>query len=151
MNMINKFLKKRVKRIDDKGFTLIELLVVMIILGLLAALVGPKFFSQVGKAKTKTAKTQIELFGTALDTLRLDVGRYPATDEGLEALRSDPGMKNWDGPYLPKNVPMDPWQNPYIYKYPGENGVEYDLSSYGADGALGGTGEDQDVANWKDL
>jgi general secretion pathway protein G len=146
--MLRKF-KKRI--IDNKGFTLLELLVVMIILGLLAALVAPKFFSHVGKAKTKAAKTQIELLGTALDTMRLDVGRYPTTEEGLNALREDSGISRWEGPYLPKSVPKDPWQRPYIYSYPGENGSEYDIFSYGSDGTQGGSGEDQDVANWKEI
>jgi general secretion pathway protein G len=146
--MLRKF-KKRI--IDNKGFTLLELLVVMIILGLLAALVAPKFFSHVGKSKTKAAKTQIELLGTALDTMRLDVGRYPTTEEGLNALREDPGITRWGGPYLTKSVPKDPWQRPYIYSYPGENGSEYDIVSYGSDGTQGGSGEDQDVANWKEI
>ncbi len=137
--------------LDNKGFTLIELLVVMIILGLLAALVAPKFFSHVGKSKIKATKAQIELFGTALDTLRLDIGRYPTTEEGLNALRENAGIDKWDGPYLPKNIPLDPWQRSYIYGYPGENGSEYDLYSFGADGVSGGEGEDQDVANWKEI
>ena len=92
----------------DKGFTLIELLIVMIILGLLAALVAPKMFQKVGSSKQKAAKAQIAMFGTALDAFRLDVGRYPDAQEGLEALRKDPGLDNWDGPYLPKNAPKDP-------------------------------------------
>ncbi len=146
--MLRKF-KKRI--IDNKGFTLLELLVVMIILGLLAALVAPKFFSHVGKSKTQAAKAQIEVLGTALDTMRLDVGRYPTTEEGLNVLREDPGISRWSGPYLPKSVPKDPWQRPYIYSYPGENGSEYDIFSYGSDGTQGGSGEDQDVANWKEI
>jgi general secretion pathway protein G len=146
--IIKRLLKKG---LDKEGFTLIELLVVMIILGLLAALVGPKFFSHVGKAKTKAAKAQIELLGIALDTMRLDIGRYPTTEEGLEALRKNPGIDEWDGPYLKKETPMDPWKNPYLYTYPSENGLDFDILSYGADGASGGEGENQDVANWKDL
>lgn len=145
-------LKKLLKQIlGNKGFTLIELLVVMIILGLLAALVAPKFFSHVGKSKTKATKAQIEFFGIALDTMRLDVGRYPTTEEGLNSLRENPGIDRWDGPYLPKAVPKDPWQRPYMYVYPGENKSEYDISSYGGDGVQGGSGEDQDVASWKDI
>ncbi len=145
-------LGKLLKRIlDNKGFTLLELLVVMIILGLLAAFVAPKFFGHVGKSKTKAAKVQIESFGVALDTMRLDIGRYPTTEEGLNALREDPGVNRWDGPYLRKAVPKDPWQKPYIYSYPGENESEYDIPSYGADGTQGGSGEDQDVANWKEI
>ncbi len=144
--------KKLLKQIlDNKGFTLLELLVVMIILGLLAAFVAPKFFSHVGKSKIKAAKVQIESFGIALDTMRLDVGRYPTTEEGLNSLRENPGIDRWDGPYLRKAVPKDPWQKPYMYVYPGENKSEYDIFSYGADGMQGGSGEDQDVANWKEI
>lgn len=135
----------------EKGFTLIELMIVIIILGLLAALVGPKLFGKVATAKLKAAKAQIELFGTALDALRLDVGRYPTTDEGLKALREKPaGMESWKGPYLPKEIPNDPWGRPYIYKSPGDNG-DYDLMSYGLDGAPGGEGENEDVVSWRDV
>jgi general secretion pathway protein G len=139
------------ERRKERGFTLMEILVVIIIIGLLAALVGPRLFGKVGTAKLKTAKAQIELFGTALDALRLDVGRYPTSEEGLKALREKPsGMENWKGPYLPKEIPLDPWGKPYIYKSPGEHG-EYDLISYGLDGAPGGEGENEDVVNWKDV
>lgn len=142
------FNRKREKR-SENGFTLIELLVVIIILGLLSALVAPKFFGKVDKAKQKTAKTQIELFGSALDEFRLDVGRYPTTEEGLNALREKPGnVTNWEGPYLPKAIPLDPWGFPYQYKSPGEHGA-YDLFSYGADGAIGGEGNDKDIVNWE--
>lgn len=135
----------------EKGFTLIELMIVIIILGLLAALVGPKLFGKVATAKLKAAKAQIELFGTALDALRLDVGRYPTTDESLKALREKPaGMESWKGPYLPKEIPNDPWGRPYIYKSPGDNG-DYDLMSYGLDGAPGGEGENEDVVSWRDV
>ncbi len=133
----------------EEGFTLIELLVVIIILGLLSALVAPKFFGKVDKAKLKTAKTQIELFGSALDEFRLDNGRYPTTEEGLEALRTKPAsLPNWDGPYLPKPVPLDPWGKAYIYKSPGDHGP-YDLMSYAADGAPGGEGNDKDIVSWE--
>jgi general secretion pathway protein G len=133
----------------EKGFTLIELLVVLIILGLLSALVAPKFFGKIGKAKTKTAKTQIELLGAALDDFRLDNGRYPTTEEGLKALREKPGdLETWDGPYLPKSVPLDPWGNPYHYQSPGEHG-DYDLFSYGKDGVDGGEKENKDVVSWE--
>jgi general secretion pathway protein G len=135
----------------QRGFTLIEILVVVIILGLLVALVGPRLWGRVSLAKQKTAKAQIELFGTALDTFRLDVGRYPTTEEGLKALREKPsGAEAWQGPYLPKEVPVDPWNKPYIYKCPGDHG-DYDLLSYGLDGTEGGDGENLDVVSWKDV
>jgi len=136
-------------RDSERGFTLMELLIVMVILGLLAALVGPKLFGKVGKAKVKTAKAQIALLETALDEFRLDVGRYPTTEEGLKALIESPGAKGWDGPYLKKRkVPEDPWGNPYHYKCPGDHG-EYDLYSLGRDGKPGGTGEDADITSWE--
>jgi len=140
--------KRRIN--DQNGFTLIELIVVMIILGLLAALVVPNYFERVGQAKQKTAKTQIELFGTALDSFRLDVGRYPTTSEGLEALIKPPSdAEGWNGPYLKKEeIPLDPWRHPYQYRSPGEHG-DYDLFSYGADNAEGGEGEDADIVSWK--
>jgi general secretion pathway protein G len=138
------FIRKR-----DEGFTLIELLVVLIILGLLSALVAPRFFGKIEKAKMKTAKAQIELLGAALDDFRLDNGRYPTTEEGLQALREKPGdLETWDGPYLPKPVPMDPWGRPYHYQSPGEHG-DYDLFSYGKDNAEGGEKEDKDVVSWE--
>jgi len=134
-----------------KGFTLIEILIVMVILGLLAALVGPKMFGKVGKSRQKAAKAQISLFETSLDTFRLDMSRYPASDEGLEALRTKPAdSEKWDGPYIPKKVPLDPWGNPYEYQLPGENG-EYDLTSFGADGTAGGEDENKDIVNWKNI
>lgn len=130
------------------GFTLIEIMIVMIIIGLLAALVAPKFFGRLSSAKINAAKAQIELFGAALDTFRLDTGRYPTTEEGLKALREKPsGVENWRGPYLPKEIPLDPWKRPYLYKCPGDHG-EYDLISYGLDGVEGGEGENQDVVSW---
>lgn len=135
---------------NRKGFTLIELLVVMIIIGLLAALVGPKLFSKVGSSKIKATQAQIEMLGTALDMFRLDVGRYPESSEGLDALREEPsGVEKWAGPYLPKPVPLDPWSREYEYSSPGEHG-DYDLSSTGADGTSGGEGEDADIVNWGD-
>jgi len=136
--------------IRQRGFTLIEILVVVIIIGLLAGLVGPRLFARVGKSKQAAAQAQIELFGVALDNFRLDVGRYPTTQEGLEALQKNPGADNWDGPYLKKEIPSDPWGKVYTYKAPGEHG-EYDLISYGADGAPGGEGESLDVVSWQVL
>src|SRR3972149_5705170 len=143
-------MKKRIRQ-QERGFTLIEIMVVVIIIGLLAALVGPRLFGKVSNAKQKTAKAQIELFGTALDTFRLDVGRYPTSEEGLKVLREKPsGVENWQGPYLPKEIPVDPWGKSYVYKSPGEK-EEYDLISYGLDKAPGGTGENEDIVNWKDV
>ena len=145
--MKNNNKKKQVNRAG--GFSLIELLVVIIILGLISALVAPKFFGKVDKAKTKTTKAQIELLGSALDSFRLDNDRYPTTDEGLNALREKPDeLKDWDGPYLPKPVPLDPWDRPYLYQSPGEHG-DYDLYSYGRDGVEGGEKTDQDVVSWE--
>ncbi len=135
---------------ERKGFTLIELLVVITILGLLALLVAPKMLGRVGPAKQKAAQAQIELFGTALDTFRLDVGMYPTTSEGLQALRTNPGIEGWNGPYLQKEIPQDPWGNPYAYISPGNHG-EYDLISLGADKIQGGEGENQDIVNWKGI
>jgi general secretion pathway protein G len=134
---------------NNSGFTLIELLVVMIIIGLLAALVGPRFIRQEEKAKIKAARAQIELLSTSLDTYRLDVGRYPSSEEGLDALLRRPGsVEKWDGPYLKKDVPLDPWGKAYVYKNPGDHG-SFDLLSYGADGVLGGEGDNHDIASWE--
>ena len=145
--------KKKNNRLRSRaGFTLIELMVVMIILGLLAALVAPRMFGKLGKAKTNAAYAQIELLGTALDSFRLDVGRYPTTAEGLEALIEPvSGVEEWNGPYLKKSeIPLDPWNEPYIYESPGRHG-DYDLYSYGADKTEGGEGEDMDIVSWKGL
>ena len=139
------------RRSQEKGFTLFEILVVVIIIGLLAALVGPRLFGKVSTARQKAAKAQIELFGTALDTFRLDVGKYPTTEEGLKALREKPsGAEGWQGPYLPKEIPVDPWNRPYLYRSPGEH-WDYDLISFGLDGAEGGGGENTDIVSWKDI
>lgn len=130
------------------GFTLLELLVVMVIIGLLAGYVGPRFFSQIGKSEVKAARAQIDGLEKALDQYRLDNGRYPTTEEGLKALTERPSTAiKWSGPYLKKAVPLDPWERPYIYKAPGEHG-EYDLSSLGKDGQPGGTDEAADITNW---
>jgi general secretion pathway protein G len=132
------------------GFTLIELLVVLVILGLLASLVGPRVMQQLGSSKTKTARLQIEEFGAALDLFRLELGRYPTTDEGLVALVENPGvMPGWHGPYLRKKViRFDPWGWEYEYRYPGEND-EYDLFTLGADNTPGGEDENRDVVSWE--
>ncbi|CAG1065984.1 Type II secretion system protein G [uncultured bacterium] len=137
-----------VKLREEHGFTLVELIVVVIIIGLLAALVAPKFFGKVEQSKIKAAEAQIELFGAALDQFRLDAGRYPTSAEGLQALRTASGMENWHGPYLKKEIPSDPWGRSYIYTSPGTND-DYDIVSYGADGTAGGEGENQDVVSWK--
>ncbi len=131
-----------------KGFTLIELLIVMVILALLAALVGPRLFNKIGSSEQKAAKSQISLLETGVDIYRLDVGKYPTTEQGLQALREKPqGVKDWDGPYLAKEVPLDPWGNPYVYEYPGKHG-DYDILSLGADGRYGGEDENRDIVSW---
>ncbi|MBF0496419.1 MAG: type II secretion system major pseudopilin GspG [Deltaproteobacteria bacterium] len=133
------------------GFTLIELLVVMIIMGLLASLVAPKLFTKVDTARQQAAKAQIEMFGTALDAFRLDCGKYPTTDQGLKTLREKPsGTDCWRGPYLPKELPKDPWDGDYVYKSPGDHG-DFDIMSYGADHAPGGEGNDKDITSWKGI
>lgn len=130
------------------GFTLLELLVVIVIIGLLAGLVAPRYFDQVSKTNTKIAKAQIVSLEKALDQYRLDVGVYPTTELGLAALNAKPtNLDRWAGPYLKKDVPNDPWGAPYVYKSPGEHG-DYDLQSYGSDGKPGGSGEAGDVASW---
>jgi general secretion pathway protein G len=148
------YMKEKSRRkiaIDCRGFSLIEMLVVMIIIGLLAALVGPRLFGKVGTARRQATKAQITMLGTALDAFRLDVGRYPETGEGLDALRVAPGgIETWDGPYIDKEIPKDPWKNDYVYFSPGEHG-EYDLMSYGADGAQGGEKENKDIVSWAGL
>jgi general secretion pathway protein G len=132
----------------NQGFTLLELLVVMVIIGLLAGYVGPKYFAQIGKSETKTARAQVDALGKALDQYRIDTGRYPSSEQGLVALNKNPSNeKKWDGPYLKKAVPNDPWGFSYHYQSPGEHG-DYDLYSLGSDGQLGGTKEAQDVVNW---
>ena len=140
--------KQTEKRTNAGGFTLIELLIVIVILGLLVGLVGPRMFSKVGTAKLKTAQAQIELLCTACDTFRLDMGRFPKNLDELVVKSDD---KKWDGPYLPKIIPLDPWDNHYEYKSPGENGRDYDIVSYGADGTSGGEKENQDMCSWKAL
>ena len=138
---------KREKK--ETGITLIELLVVMVIIAMFATLVGQRLFRNVEKARETQAKAQISEFESVLDTFRLDVGRYPAAEEGLQALRTRPGnLERWDGPYLRKDVPLDPWQHPYVYRFPGQHG-DYDLLALGADGQEGGEGENADVVNWK--
>ena len=134
------------------GFTLIEILVVIAVISLLAALVAPNVFRNVGAAKDAVARTQIEMLGAALDSYRLDNGRYPSTQQGLDALwiqpTSEPRPSNWRGPYLRKPVPLDPWDSPYVFVSPGDVHLRgYDLISLGADGAPGGEGDDADISN----
>jgi general secretion pathway protein G len=130
-----------------RGFTLLELLVVIVIIGLLAAYVGPKYFAQLGKSEIAVTRAQIVSFEKAIDTYRLDVGRYPSSEEGLAALVTRPASAvKWNGPYLKKDAPLDPWGHAYLYKSPGSKG-DYEILSYGRDGQSGGAGEDADIAN----
>lgn len=127
------------------GFTLLELLVVIVIIGLLAGYVAPRYFSQVGKSEVQVARAQIDALEKALDQYRLDTRRYPSAEQGLNALVTRPGNEqNWNGPYLKKAVPPDPWGRPYVYRTPGAKG-EFDLLSFGHDGKPGGTGQDADL------
>lgn len=134
-------------RKKEKGFTLIEIIIVVIILSLIAALVVPRMFKKVEKSKQKIAKTQIIMIENAVKMFKLDTGRYPDTKEGLQVLLEGPGINNWDGPYLEKGLPKDPWGRMYIYTYPGKN-YTFEIVSLGADGKEGGEGEDKDVNNW---
>ena len=139
---------RHARRTAARGFTLLELLVVIVIIGMLAGLVAPRYFDQVSKSNTKIAKAQIDSLEKALDQYRLDVGSYPTTDQGLAALNTRPqNLERWAGPYLKKAVPADPWGARYVYKAPGDHG-DYDLMSYGSDGQPGGTGEAADVTSW---
>lgn len=147
MEIRTKFTRQQVCR-QRHGFTLLELLVVMVIIGLLAGYVGPKYFAQLGKSETKIALAQIDALGKALDQYRLDTGHYPTTEQNLAALFTRPANEpKWGGPYLKKAVPLDPWGRAYVYKQPGNHG-EYDLFSYGKDGESGGSNEAADVTNW---
>ena len=131
-----------------RGFTLLELLVVMVIIGLLAAYVAPRYFAQVGKSEVRSAQAQISALRSALDTYRLDLGQYPSTEQGLAALLLRPqGATRWNGPYMQKAVPPDPWGRPYQYKSPGEHG-DFDLLSFGRDGQVGGSAESADITSW---
>jgi general secretion pathway protein G len=129
------------------GFTLLELLVVVVIIGLLAGFVAPRYFSQVGKSEVNVAKAQIDALEKALDQYRLDIGRYPSAELGLKALIERPAAEaKWNGPYLRKGIPLDPWGKPYLYRIPGEK-TEFDIVSYGKDGQPGGSGENADITN----
>lgn len=133
-----------------RGFTLLELLVVLVVLGLLVSIVGPKYFSQLGKSEAKAAQAQIASLGKALDLYRLELGHYPSTEQGLAALHAAPANEaKWQGPYLQKAPPPDPWGRPYVYKAPGDHG-DYDLSSLGKDGNAGGSGANADITSWQE-
>ena len=134
---------------EARGFTLIELLVVVVIIGLLAGFVAPRYFGQVGKSEVATARAQIDALGKALDQYRLDTGQYPSAELGLKVLlERPPNEPKWNGPYLRKEVPLDPWGKPYVYKSPGDHGP-YDILSYGADGVAGGQDNNRDISSWE--
>lgn len=134
---------------NNSGFTLTELLIVLVIIGLLAALVGPSLYQRINPAKQAIARSQIDGFMTALDSYYLDVNQFPSEQDGLNALRNAPSSsKSWKGPYLKKELPNDPWGNPYVYHSPGRNGG-YEITSYGADGKMGGEGENADINSWE--
>jgi general secretion pathway protein G len=142
--------RMKTRRVVEKGFSLIELIIVLVILGLVAGIVGLRVFKQVPQAKRKVAEIQISQIAGALELFASQIGRYPSTDEGLEALiRNQGGLQSWNGPYLKKTeVPKDPWEKPYVYRCPGEHD-DYDLYSYGPDGAEGGEGDNADIVSWK--
>ena len=140
----------RKRNLKKAGFTLVELLVVIIIIALLSSLVAPKFFGKLDNAKIKTTAAQLNMLSSALDTFRLDVGRYPTSEEGLKSLWvKESTIKEWNGPYLPKKVETDAWKNPYQYKLPGKNKEDYDLYSLGADGKIGGDEDKADISVWE--
>ena len=132
-----------------RGFTLLELLVVMVIIGLLAGIVGPSLFKSVSRSELTSTQAQVDAIAKALDQYRLDTGRYPSAQDGLAALMQRPATEpNWNGPYLKKAVPTDPWGQPYQYRSPGEHNPDFDLWSYGPDRAPGGDKENADIGNW---
>jgi len=132
------------------GITLIEMLVVVTIIALFAALVAPRMLRKSDTARVTAARAQIDSFMTALGSYKLDTGVFPTTEEGLQALRVRPSNLNqWQGPYLPQEIPVDPWGHPYTYKYPGEHGDEPDVTCFGADGQPGGDGINADIVSWK--
>jgi len=141
---INKGIKMK-----NQGFTLLEMLVVLVIIGLLAGLVGPKLFKQVDVSKVKTAKTQIKMLKGTLEVMRLDTGRFPSTEEGLQSLQTAPQSEQikslWKGPYLDEDIPLDPWNNKYLYAFPGAEGKPFALYSLGADLQVGGEGYNADL------
>lgn len=145
---MNRVSRTQNRGVNQRGFTLMELLVVLAILGLLMGLVGPQVLNQLGGAKTKTAALQIADLEQTLEMYKLDVGRFPNTEQGLDALVNKPaGVVGWNGPYLKSDVPLDPWNGDYVYTYPGQHG-DFDIVTYGQDGAPGGDGENADVSSW---
>lgn len=136
-------------RTRPHGFTLLEMLVVLVIIGLIASLVGPRLFSRVDTSKVQVAETQVKMLRGALETYRLEVGRFPEPSQGLDVLYNPPGDERararWQGPYIDEPAPLDPWGNPYQYAVPGSNGMPFALYSLGADGARGGEGIDADI------
>jgi len=141
---------QRRKRNKQAGVTLIEMLVVVTIIALFAALVGRNLFKQTDKARVAAARAQIEMFMGALNMYKLDVGSVPSTEQGLEALWRRPAeVARWDGPYVEKEIPPDPWGNPYVYRFPGEHGEMPDITSFGADGQPGGEGVNADIVSWR--
>jgi len=138
------------QRRGQAGVTLIEMLVVVTIIALFAALVAPRMLKKSDVARVTAARAQINSFMTALGTYKLDTGTFPTTEQGLQALRDKPADANqWAGPYLPQEIPVDPWGHPYVYKFPGEHGDEPDVISYGADGQPGGDALNADIVSWK--
>ena len=143
-------MNKNLRRRGQAGVTLIEMMVVVTIIALFAALVLPKMMNQADRAKVTKARADINGFSTALGSYKLDTGTFPTTEQGLQALRDKPAdLNQWAGPYLPQEIPLDPWGHPYVYKYPGEHGDEPDIISYGADGQPGGDGINADILSWK--
>ena len=142
-------MRKR-RRANQTGVTLIEMLVVVTIIALFAGLVGLRMWKQADKARVTAARAQINSLMAALNTYKMDTGQFPTTEQGLAVLRAAPaGVNNWQGPYLERELPNDPWGNPYIYHYPSEQGDEPEIISYGADGQSGGSGGDADIVSWK--
>lgn len=142
--------RSKIKGNSRSGFSLIEVMVVLVIIGLMAGLVAPRLFKRADEAKVKSTLTQIQHFKSALGLFRMDTGRFPTTEQGLEALRKKPsGVENWNGPYIEEELPTDAWQKPFVYKAPGDEGRDFDLVSYGADARPGGEGIDADIVSWK--
>ena len=134
---------------NEKGFSLLELMAVMVILGLISAFAVPNIYKKISKGKQQSAKTQITIIESALESYRMDTGDFPSQSQGLEALRFDPGVENWDGPYLKKKIPLDPWNNPYQYSNPSQHDNEIDVFSLGKDKQEGGEKEDMDIVSWE--